>query len=181
MQHPRIFGWGHIGREWTNICSIKLTFTNIRSVCPNGLGLIVQQRIVSETHRLRDASTKGRIVIGTQHSRKALSKGLKIPRWNGQGHTVLFGDKSSRQPNKYLQVNSVRTWSSTLPPYCILIEDRTWIRYLWFYCAFFNVSSTAWARIFKLLRSSRIDSKEQIPPDCVAWRSITTTLFLLGS
>jgi hypothetical protein len=119
MQHPRIFGRGHIGREWTNICSIKLTYTNnIRSVCPNGLGLIVQQRIVSvsETHRLRDASTKRRIVIGTNLSRKALSKGLKIPRWNGLGHTVLFGDKSSRQPNKYLQVNSVRTWSSTLPP-----------------------------------------------------------------
>ncbi len=26
-----------------------------------------------------------------------------------------------------------------------------------------------WARIFKLLRSSRIDSKEPIPPGCVAW------------
>jgi hypothetical protein len=33
-------------------------------------------------------------------------------------------------------------------------------------------------RIFKLLR---IDSKEPIPPGCVAWRAGTTTLFLLGS
>ena len=37
------------------------------------------------------------------------------------------------------------------------------------------------ARIFKLIRSSRIDSKEPIPPGCVAWRAGTTTLFLLGS
>ncbi len=37
------------------------------------------------------------------------------------------------------------------------------------------------ARIFKLLRSPRIDSKETIPPAYVAWRAVTTTLFLLGS
>ncbi len=37
------------------------------------------------------------------------------------------------------------------------------------------------ARIFKLLRSPRIDSKELIPSGCVAWRASTTTLFLLGS
>ncbi len=37
------------------------------------------------------------------------------------------------------------------------------------------------ARIFKLLRSPRIDSKEQISPGCVAWRAYTTTLFQLGS
>ncbi len=37
------------------------------------------------------------------------------------------------------------------------------------------------ARIFKLLRSPRIDSKESIPLACVAWRAGTTTLFLLGS
>ncbi len=36
-------------------------------------------------------------------------------------------------------------------------------------------------RIFKLLKSPRIDSKEPIPPDCVAWRAGTSTLFLLGS
>ncbi len=35
-------------------------------------------------------------------------------------------------------------------------------------------------RIFKLLRSPRIDSKETIPPGCVALRAGTTTLFLLG-
>ncbi len=34
-----------------------------------------------------------------------------------------------------------------------------------------------WARIFKLLRRSRIDSKKPIPPGCVAWRAGTTTLF----
>ncbi len=38
-----------------------------------------------------------------------------------------------------------------------------------------------WARIFKLLRSPRINSKEPIPPGCVAWRVDTTTLFLFGS
>ncbi len=34
------------------------------------------------------------------------------------------------------------------------------------------------ARIFKLLRSRRIDSKEPIPPGCVAWRAGVTILFL---
>ena len=34
------------------------------------------------------------------------------------------------------------------------------------------------ARIFKLLRSPRIDSKDYIPPAYVAWRAGTTTLFL---
>jgi hypothetical protein len=37
------------------------------------------------------------------------------------------------------------------------------------------------ARIFKLLRSLRIDLMEPIPPGCVAWQASTTTLFLLGS
>ncbi len=37
------------------------------------------------------------------------------------------------------------------------------------------------ARIFKLLRSPRIDSKEPIPPAHVAWRAGTTTLFVLNS
>ncbi len=37
------------------------------------------------------------------------------------------------------------------------------------------------ARIFKLLRRPRIDSKESVPPACVAWQAGTTTLFLLGS
>ncbi len=37
----------------------------------------------------------------------------------------------------------------------------------------------SWARIFKLLRSPRIDSKEQILPGCVAWRVVTTNLLLL--
>jgi hypothetical protein len=34
------------------------------------------------------------------------------------------------------------------------------------------------ARIFKLLRSPRIDSKEPIPPGCVSWRAGTTIWFL---
>ncbi len=42
-----------------------------------------------------------------------------------------------------------------------------------------------WARIFKLLRSPRIDSKEAIPPGCVSWRAgtgtTTTILFLFCS
>jgi hypothetical protein len=37
------------------------------------------------------------------------------------------------------------------------------------------------ARIFKLLRSPIIDSKELVPPGHVAWRAGTTALFLLGS
>ncbi len=37
------------------------------------------------------------------------------------------------------------------------------------------------ARIFKLLRSTRIDSKDSIPPAYVAWRAGTTILFLLSS
>ncbi len=36
------------------------------------------------------------------------------------------------------------------------------------------------ARILKLLRSLRIDSKEPIPLGFVAWRAGTSTLFLLG-
>ncbi len=38
-----------------------------------------------------------------------------------------------------------------------------------------------WARIFKLVRSAKIDSKESILPAYVAWRTGTTTLFLLCS
>ncbi len=37
------------------------------------------------------------------------------------------------------------------------------------------------ARIFELVRSPRIDSKEPTPLDGVAWQADTTTLFLLGS
>jgi len=37
------------------------------------------------------------------------------------------------------------------------------------------------ARIFKHLWSPGTDSKEPIPPGCVAWRAGTTTLFLLSS
>jgi hypothetical protein len=37
------------------------------------------------------------------------------------------------------------------------------------------------ARIFKLLRSPRIDSKELILPGCQAWRAGMSTLFQLGS
>jgi hypothetical protein len=37
------------------------------------------------------------------------------------------------------------------------------------------------ARIFKLLRNPRIDSKESIPPAYVAWRVGSTNIFLLGS
>ncbi len=36
------------------------------------------------------------------------------------------------------------------------------------------------ARIFKLLRSPEIDSKESIPPAYVAWRAGSKTLFLLA-
>jgi hypothetical protein len=36
------------------------------------------------------------------------------------------------------------------------------------------------SRIFKLLWSPRIDSKEPIPPAYVAWLAGTITLFLLG-
>ncbi len=43
------------------------------------------------------------------------------------------------------------------------------------------LSKMSRAQIFKLLRSPKIDSKEPIPPGCVAWRAGTTTLFLLGS
>ncbi len=46
----------------------------------------------------------------------------------------------------------------------------------------FNIlTGTARARIFKLLMSPRIDSKESIPTAYIAWRAGTTTLFLLGS
>ncbi len=37
------------------------------------------------------------------------------------------------------------------------------------------------ARMFKLLRSPGIDSKESVPPAYVAWWAGTITLFLLGS
>ncbi len=42
-------------------------------------------------------------------------------------------------------------------------------------------SGPSGARIVKLLRSPRIDSKESILPAYVAWRAGTTTLFLLSS
>ncbi len=44
-----------------------------------------------------------------------------------------------------------------------------------------NLLSAFRAHIFKRLWSPGIDSKEWIPPACVAWRAGTITLFLLGS
>ncbi len=44
-----------------------------------------------------------------------------------------------------------------------------------------QIGDLFWARIFKVLRSPRINFKEPIPPGCVAWRAGTITLFLLGS
>ncbi len=41
----------------------------------------------------------------------------------------------------------------------------------------FHAVQVSRARIFKLLRSPRIDSKEPIPPGCVAWRAGTTNYF----
>ncbi len=49
------------------------------------------------------------------------------------------------------------------------------------YTQLLSEESGSRARIFKLILSTRIDSKEPIPPVCVAWRTSTTTLFLLGS
>jgi hypothetical protein len=37
------------------------------------------------------------------------------------------------------------------------------------------------ARTIKLLGSPRINSRDPIPPGCVAWQAGTTTLFQLGS
>jgi hypothetical protein len=42
-------------------------------------------------------------------------------------------------------------------------------------------AGAARARIFKLIRGPRIDSKESITLAYVAWQAGTTTLFLLGS
>jgi hypothetical protein len=44
-----------------------------------------------------------------------------------------------------------------------------------------NRSTETKARILKLSRGPRIDSKEPILPGCVAWRAGTAALFLLGS
>jgi hypothetical protein len=43
----------------------------------------------------------------------------------------------------------------------------------------FTVFGFIWARIFKLLRNQRIDSKEPIPSGYVAWRADTTTKFAI--
>jgi hypothetical protein len=47
--------------------------------------------------------------------------------------------------------------------------------------AFFSKRKSYRDRIFKLLRSPRIDFKEPIPPGYVAWLAGAITLFLLGS
>jgi hypothetical protein len=44
-----------------------------------------------------------------------------------------------------------------------------------------NIVTVIRARIFKHLRSRRIDSKQLIPPAYVVWKAGTTTLILLGS
>jgi hypothetical protein len=46
-------------------------------------------------------------------------------------------------------------------------------------CFFLN--KTIQSPNFELVRSPRIDSKEPMRPDGVAWQADTTTLFLLGS
>ncbi len=40
-------------------------YPDIRSVCPKGLGHIVQGRVTQGTNRPRDISTKGRVIQGT--------------------------------------------------------------------------------------------------------------------
>ena len=51
---------------------------------------------------------------------------------------------------------------------------------VWRFCGS-PLAPASWDGIFKLFRSSEIDSKESIPPTCVAWRAGAKTLFLLGS
>jgi hypothetical protein len=58
-------------------------------------------------------------------------------------------------------------------------EAKTSVRIFWVKVIFLILSFLS--QIFKLLRGPRIDSKEPIPPGCVAWRAGKTTLFLLGS
>ncbi len=69
----------------------------------------------------------------------------------------------------------------TVPGIIKLIEvvsKENILHVFWFEDDFWIIHSS---RIFKLLGSLRIDSKEPIPPRCVALLPGTTTLFLLGS
>ncbi len=50
-----------------------------------------------------------------------------------------------------------------------------------FEAVFLGMNLRSWARTFKCLWGSGIDSKEWIPPAYVAWRAGTIILFLLGS
>jgi hypothetical protein len=46
---------------------------------------------------------------------------------------------------------------------------------------YYPSQGTTGSRIFKLLWSPRIDSKDSVPQPYVAWRAVWTTLFLAGS
>ncbi len=47
--------------------------------------------------------------------------------------------------------------------------------------SYYPSQGTTGSRIFRLLRSPRIDSKDSIPQAYLAWRAVRTTLFLAGS
>ncbi len=81
-------------------------------------------------------------------------------RWNDLKYESLYIGFSFQCPAPHNNTENIPTYA-----HCIGQRSETPCR----------------ARIFKLLRSPGIDSKESIPPAYVAWRAGTIALFLLGS
>jgi hypothetical protein len=109
-------------------------------------------------------------VLCTHHSRSTIN------------HTFEFFHKIRRTKTTYPYLSSIFFGWHTKCTKQKFLHDLIHARHT---CipppVFFIFFAPFRARIFKLLRSPRIDSKEPIPPGCVAWRAGTTTLFLLGS
>jgi hypothetical protein len=112
--------------------------------------------------------------------------------------TYTYRQKQTGTPQR------IRFWSLDFPLYIYYLDgielymhewaeeqSRPWLQGTWGSSAYWSVDrymcrgkccqQVSRAQIFKLLRCSRIDSMEPIPPCCVAWRAGTTNLFLLGS
>jgi hypothetical protein len=84
--------------------------------------------------------------------------------------------------SKNLSVNTKKGDLSNANTFSFLIGNTFHVRYPSLILLGLITKGMSSARIFKLLRSPRIDSNEPIQPGCVAWRAGTTTpLFGLGS
>ncbi len=104
-----------------------------------------------------------------------------LPTWIGERYSQTISCADVNSP-----VNESAELTQGPSIVSSLLWALTYVHCSTLWASWQSSSSSLWsvhnrARIFKLIRSPRIDSKKPIPPGCVAWRAGTTTLFLLRS